>query len=365
MNSSSSFNTEKQLAPRTSSTHRRFDLAHGQRILFFPTFGSPDPERRFWNIHIRGWIHNAETVKPPHGVMLGVLRRLMRANLKDLESDLFQERIAPFFTAGVPGKRIAILIGSRTHVLPKKSGRNGHFFGTIRISFDEAQQLMADTRQSDQWLPFTAATPQGNSYEFAGRAMLIDRQGLSVISDIDDTIKFTDVNCRESMLTNTFLREFQSVRGMPELFQQWNIGGAAFHYVSSSPWQLFDALAGLCNREQLPAGTFHLRTVRMKDPTMLRLFLARKRAKRNTIASILKFFPHRHFLLVGDSGEKDPEIYGAIARRFPDQVRGILVRDIFRRPMTNERKAKAFRKMDTSLVQIFQEPEEISRDSNL
>ncbi len=167
------------------------------------------------------------------------------------------------------------------------------------------------------------------------------------------------------MLTETFLPELGSARGAPELYQQWRADGAVFHYVSSSPWQLFDALAGLCEKEQLPAGTFHLRTVRMKDPTMLRLFLARKRAKRNTIASIIKLFPQRQFLLVGDSGEKDPEIYGTLTRRFPNQIRSILVRDISRRPMTDERLAKAFRKIDPGLVQIFREPEEITQGSQL
>ena len=32
-------------------------------------------------------------------------------------------------------------------------------------------------------------------------------------------------------------------------------------------------------------------------------------------------------MLVGDTGERDPEIYAAIARRYPDRVRSIWLRD--------------------------------------
>ena len=38
-------------------------------------------------------------------------------------------------------------------------------------------------------------------------------------------------------------------------------------------------------------------------------------------------FPKRRFILIGDSGEKDPEVYREIQRRFPAQVQEIMIRD--------------------------------------
>ncbi len=39
-------------------------------------------------------------------------------------------------------------------------------------------------------------------------------------------------------------------------------------------------------------------------------------------------FPKRRFILIGDSGEKDPEVYREIQRRFPAQVQEIMIRDV-------------------------------------
>ena len=95
---------------------------------------------------------------------------------------------------------------------------------------------------------------------------LIDERGVSVITDIDDTIKITAVTNRRELLMNTFLREFRAVSGMAELYRRWATGGAAFHYVSSSPWQLFSVLSEYTETEAFPAGSMHLRSFRLRRP---------------------------------------------------------------------------------------------------
>ena len=50
--------------------------------------------------------------------------------------------------------------------------------------------------------------------------------------------------------------------------------------------------------------------------------------KTSTIESILRTYPQRRFVLVGDSGEKDPEVYAELARRFPEQVMHVFIRDV-------------------------------------
>ena len=56
--------------------------------------------------------------------------------------------------------------------------------------------------------------------------------------------------------------------------------------------------------------------------------MLRRSGKLSVIRALFKTFPQRRFLLVGDSGEHDPEIYGAMARRFPQQVAGIFIRQL-------------------------------------
>lgn len=50
--------------------------------------------------------------------------------------------------------------------------------------------------------------------------------------------------------------------------------------------------------------------------------------KIDQISQIFRHFPEREFILVGDSGERDPEVYREISRRFPDQVVEIIIRDV-------------------------------------
>lgn len=50
--------------------------------------------------------------------------------------------------------------------------------------------------------------------------------------------------------------------------------------------------------------------------------------KYKVIAQMIEHFPDRDFILVGDTGEGDPEIYRRLAERFPDQVEELVIRDV-------------------------------------
>ncbi|MBN2381518.1 DUF2183 domain-containing protein [bacterium] len=88
---------------------------------------------------------------------------------------------------------------------------------------------------------------------------LVPEQGLSVISDIDDTVKVSNVLDSHRMLQATFLEEFQVVSGMPQLFQCLHARGTTFHYVSGSPWQLYQPLLDFFQSSGLPAGSVQLK----------------------------------------------------------------------------------------------------------
>jgi phosphatidate phosphatase APP1 len=154
-----------------------------------------------------------------------------------------------------------------------------------------------------------------------------------VISDIDDTVKISHVLEKKRLMRHTFMEEFQAVSGMAQLYQSWkDTHNASFHYVSSSPWQLYSELASFFSREGFPdAASFHLKEVRLKDRldrTLLNLFADPMTSKISKISSIMDTFPTRTFILVGDTGERDPEVYGEICRRYPNQVQRVFLRDV-------------------------------------
>jgi hypothetical protein len=292
-------------------------------------------------------------------MFIRVLRQLLRVPQSELQTDLFQRRVEQFLVATEWGKQLTAQVGSHVHPLQRPSKRNGHFRGSFPLGLDEAQQLARATQFDNHWLDFQIISAGGTSGSVRGCAQLIGPSGVTVISDIDDTIKRTEVADRRKLLRNTFLRQFEAVAGMADVYRGWAAQGAAFHYVSSSPWQLYSCLKQFLDSEGFPQGSFHLRAVRLRDPSLLRWLVARRRSKRRAIRAIVRLFPYREFVLVGDAGEKDPEIYGAIARQFPRQIKRINIRLLEGQPGQGRRFRKAFRDLDPSRCQVFDHPDQL------
>ena len=95
--------------------------------------------------------------------------------------------------------------------------------------------------------------------------------------------------------------------------------------------------------------------MRLKDSSFLSLFADPEKTKPLVIEPILRAYPKRKFILVGDSGEKDPEVYGAIAVKFPEQVTRIFIRDVTGESEDSNRYRRAFRDVPMSKWTIFRE----------
>jgi len=90
------------------------------------------------------------------------------------------------------------------------------------------------------------------------------------------------------------------------------------------------------------------------------LFEGPEKYKPGVIEPLMKKFPNRRFVFVGDFGERDPEIYGALAREHPQQVAKILIRDVTEEGPEADRFKTAFRELPLSLWKMFREPSEIA-----
>jgi phosphatidate phosphatase APP1 len=337
------------------------NLSSEDEVQLFPSLAAPSVDGKHWMVNIHGDISADQPISFGKRMLLKLLRRTMRATAEDFASPLFQHRIRRFLAADRPGRRVAVRVGDEVHKLPKKSRRNGQFHATLRVPNNLARDWAESVAVGgDKYLPLEVVDATAT-----GRAYLLEHTGLSVISDIDDTLKHSYVACKRTLLTNTFLRPYETIPGMAPLFRQWWADGAAFHYVSSSPWQLYEHLTEHLANEGFPPGSFHLKLFRLRDHLLRRVLMLRRSGKLGVIRNLLKMFPRRRFLLVGDSGEHDPEIYGALARRYPQQVAGIFIRqleDQNENPRDNLRRryGRAFRRIDLRLVRIFEDAEELA-----
>ncbi|MEQ8791171.1 MAG: DUF2183 domain-containing protein [Pirellulaceae bacterium] len=329
-------------------------------VVFYPTYGHLTPGGREWSIDVRGIVFAPGQLTIRSRLVLRALRRFMRVQPQAFESPIFRQRIEGFLAVGERGCRVSLRIGDRTYPLRRRSKGGGQFAGDLRLSVDHIEQLREAGEVEGHWLRFWLQM-EDSERQIEGRAQLLGDGGVSIISDIDDTIKYTAVHCRRTLLTKTFLHEFEPIDGMPRLYRGWADQGATFHYVSSSPWQLYGPLLQFCIQEEFPHGTFHLRPFRFRDQMLARLFLVRRRGKGAVIHGMLKRFAQRRFILVGDSGERDPEIYAGIARRFPDRVEAIYIRNLPHRPLDRRRYEKAFRRVNPELCQVFHTADELPR----
>ncbi len=330
-------------------------------IVFFPTYASRTPTG--WTARLAGMVARPLPEKSRRRVLaVAVLRRLLDLDEAEMASEIFRRRAEMFLFRRVAGQRVRITLGDRT-VDAGYTDKAGHFETRVEFDDDFATACAGGGGRLD-YVGVAEPGPEESSVlpAGAGSVHLVDDVGVSVISDIDDTVKFSNVADKRELLRNTLLREFIPVAGMPEVYRRWRESGAEFHYVSSSPWQLSDPLCRFLGQAGLPAGSMHLKLFRLKDSTPLGRLPSRKRGKRRTIDRILDDFPGRRFVLVGDSGERDPEIYASIARRRPDQVAGILIREVpakSSRAKVRERLAKLARRLPTECLTVFQSPDEL------
>ena len=341
----------------TSRSRTPTNLAAEDRVVLFPSLGHLAADGKHWVVDIHGDVSTPSRMTLRKRLLLRLLRRAMQATSEDFAGEIFRERIMRFLAGERPGRPIVVLVGDEEYVLRKKTARTGHFHATLRLTLRQAEQWSEVTAAgSERYVPTAVA-----GTEAAGRAYLVPPTGLSIISDIDDTLKHSYVSCKRTLLTNTFLKPFESIPGMAPLFRAWSAAGAAFHYVSSSPWQLYGPLAEHLATAGFPAGSFHLRHFRLRDHLLRRILLLRRSGKLAVIRRIVRRYPERRFLLVGDSGEHDPEIYGAIARRYPRQVAGVLIRQLDSERERERRYSRAFSGFDPALVTLYESAGELKR----
>ena len=109
----------------------------------------------------------------------------------------------------------------------------------------------------------------------------------------------------------------------------------------------------------LPLSSIALKQVRLKDRTRLDIVKPGRETKPPEIEAILTKYPGRRFILIGDSGEDDPEVYAEALRRHPMQIARIYIRNITAARHDDARFARAFAGVEAAQWVLFEDPGEI------
>lgn len=325
-------------------------VSSDEEVILFPTLAIPRADGSV-EVQVHGWIFEPENELARVAPRSATLTSWLTADAFEPSAcERFAERSAPFLVDNEGGKTLTVLVEGQRTVLPP-SDDDGHFQGTL---------ILAPTAPPGGKINgplHVSVVREADQKSFEGHAWRLEPQGISVISDVDDTVKVSRVGNKEELMRNTFCRAFRPVPGMAELYRAWQKRlNVSFHYVTASPWQLYPALGGFLRDAGFPAGTWHMKRFRLWDRTALNVLEHQKEYKLGSLAPLFEAFPQRQFVLVGDSGEQDPEAYGELARRYPKQVKKVLIRDVTGEPRSETRFQQAFRGLPDALWMLFWDP---------
>jgi phosphatidate phosphatase APP1 len=216
-------------------------------------------------------------------------------------------------------------------------------FGRIQVEaaadeegfFDARFELPELLGGPTKWHPvelelLSPESPAREPVRSTGQVLVPNEARVGVISDIDDTVVHSSATSVLKMawivlLNNAHTRlPFEGVAAFYEALQRGADGRAynPIFYVSSSPWNIYDVLEDFLDVHGVPAGPLFL-----KDWSLT--VLGKHRAhKLGIIRMLLRTYPELPFVLIGDSGEEDPEIYRQAVREHSGRIRAIYIRDV-------------------------------------
>lgn len=162
-----------------------------------------------------------------------------------------------------------------------------------------------------------------------------------VVSDMDDTVLQSQITsflraAQLMLLENARTRlPFPGVAAFYRALERGTLSSGRqdnpIFYVSSSPWNLYDVIADFLAAQEIPAGPMLLR-----DWDIGRSLLRNRDYKLAQISEILDTYPTLPFMLVGDSGQEDPEIYSSLVREYPNRILAIYIRNVSAHPERSE-----------------------------
>lgn len=230
-----------------------------------------------------------------------------------------------FETDEIPAARLKLQLGD---VQQKATSDQEGFFAVEIASQNRLSDGLWHTVQVSLLEP-----QQEDAVSAQAEVMVVHEAQFAVVSDIDDTVVRTAATDMLKMIKIAYLGNAKSRRpfvGVPEFYQALQRGTGngpnPIFYASSSAWNMYDLFAKFMDFNGIPKGPILLRDIELSLANWLSF--DHESHKLENILPLLERYPNLPFLLIGDSGQQDAEIYSTIAEEHPGRVLGILIRDV-------------------------------------
>jgi phosphatidate phosphatase APP1 len=227
--------------------------------------------------------------------------------------------IARFLTVEVPGA--AVRVSGPGVDAQVRADRDGYVDAVLEVSGDAL---------APGWHEFVLRLD--DEAAASAQVLVVDPDTrIGVVSDVDDTILETGLTRGIEFLRATLLtpvRDRTPLSGAAALYRAFTApaGGVVrpIFYVSTSPWNLHEMLLEFIAIRRFPLGPLLLTDW---GPSRSGLFrIGAQEHKVGLVERMLEEHPQLGLVLVGDSGQHDPEIYATLARAHPDRIRAVYIR---------------------------------------
>jgi phosphatidate phosphatase APP1 len=239
---------------------------------------------------------------------------------------VIRSNLRRFAALSLPGVRAVVSFqGADTEVVS-----NRHGYATAHLA--------APADLAPGWYDYSVVTipddPDEEPRTAQGEVQLPDPHSpFIVISDVDDTVLRTGltegmVAVKQTLLLNAQTR--RAIPGMAALYRAISSGvrnrpAPMFLYLSTGPWNLYEMLTDFLNLRGFPKGVLLLTDWGPQERYVMR---SGKEHKRLTLARTFVSYPASQFVLIGDSGQNDPNVYVEVARQSPGRVKAIIIVDV-------------------------------------
>ncbi|MEZ4466883.1 MAG: phosphatase domain-containing protein [bacterium] len=268
-------------------------------LIVYPTHGTPT------HVWLQGRFIEDEHIKPARASD-NKLKNTWRT-LRQLESD------------EIEGARIQVQVGTQTFTVVTDDD------GVFQVEGDVAGAPLSPGPQLVRAVALDDKghhAPPGTGYVH----ILPAAPSVAVISDIDDTVVVSNITSKRKMIKTALTTNAAQMRATPgtaeALRRAVQAGAVGVFYLSGSPQNFLLRLQEFFQINGFPEGPVMLKNFGT-DPTF-----DQTRYKTGRLETILAAHPQTRFVLVGDSGEHDPEIYRGLRDRFPGRIQGIFIREV-------------------------------------
>jgi phosphatidate phosphatase APP1 len=275
--------------------------------------GCPVRAHAFPGFGADGWAH-------VRGRVLVEVIRVADAPVRATTWSALRMNLTQFLTVEVPHARVRVEVGARSQVVD--ADREGY----VDTVLDE---LALGPGQHTATI--TPLEPPGEAAR--GTVHVPDPAAdLVVVSDIDDTIIDSGIaHGLRATVATALLRDPTSrvpLAGAAEFYRALARGTNGperpFVYLSTSPWNLVRFLQNFLEQHRFPAGPLLLTDWGPGAGGLLRI--STQQHKLTALRQLAEVLPRLRFVLVGDSGQQDADIYTSFALEHPGRVAAVYIR---------------------------------------